>query len=81
VPAYEIIHMVAVGHTFVPAGRAVSVSVMMGFAIVIGSAGIWIGAADGQRMFVDMLIMSVVQMAIMEIIGVSFMHNRLMPTF
>ena len=43
----KVINVVAVRNALVSAGRAMSVFAAVRLAIVIGRAGIWIGAADG----------------------------------
>lgn len=68
----KIVQVVAVRHAFVAAGRAVSMLMIVGLAIMIGSAGIRIITADWKRVFIDMSIMDVVHVTVMKIVCMAF---------
>jgi hypothetical protein len=74
--AHEIIDMVAMGHGFVPAGRAMLVR-----AARLRRALHGIGGIDWDHVLVDVILVHVVKMAVMEIIDMAFMADRRMPTF
>ena len=72
---HEIISVVAMGHGYVPARRA----------MLMRAARFWralhrIGGIDGHDMLIDMIPMHVMKMAIMEIIDMAIMAHRRMPT-
>jgi hypothetical protein len=71
---YEIIEVIAVGHRFVPAGRAMLVRAARLRRALHGIAGI-----DRECMLVDVILVRVMQMAIMEIIDMAFMADCRMP--
>ena len=72
---HEIINVVAMGHGFVPARRAMLVR-----AARFCRALHRIGGIDGHDMLVNMIRMHVMKMAIMEIIDMAIMADRRMPT-
>ena len=76
-PADKIVHMVAVRHAFVPTGRTVRMLVVVGFAIVIGRARVWIGLPNGHRMLINMSAMNVVHVPIVKIVGMAVVHHGL----
>jgi hypothetical protein len=72
---HEVINVVAMGHGFVPARRA----------MLVRAARFWralhrIGGIDGHDMLINMIPMHVMKMAIMEIIDMAIMADRRMPT-
>jgi hypothetical protein len=69
--AYQVVHMVAVRHLLMPAGWAVLVSSLVRPTVVLRRAGSRVAAADGDLMIVDVIGVQVVQVAIMEIVGVT----------
>ena len=69
--AHEVIDMVAMGHGFVPAGRAMLVR-----AARLRRALHGIGGIDWDHVLVDVILVHVVKMAVMEIIDMSFMADR-----
>lgn len=77
--ADKVVHMVAVRHSFVTARRTMSMSTLVPFAFMVGRAGVGIGAADRDGMLVNVFAMHVVHMAVVEIVGVTVMHDRLVP--
>jgi hypothetical protein len=74
--AHEVIDMVAMGHSFVPAGRAMLVR-----ATRLRRALHGIGGIDWDHVLVNVIPVHVVKMAVMEIIDMAFMADRRMPTF
>ena len=62
--------MVTMGHRFVPAGWAVLVC-----AACLRGALLGVGCVDGNDMFVDVILVDVVEVAIMEIIDVPLVAN------
>jgi hypothetical protein len=62
---HEVVDMVTMGHRFVPAGWAVLVCAACLRGTLHG-----VGCADGNDMFVDVILVHVVEVAIMEIIDV-----------
>ena len=81
VPTDEVIHMVTVRNSLVAAVGTMCVFAAVTFAIVLGGAVLRIHPADCNDMLVDVLAMDMVQMAIMEIIRMAVVHDRLMPAF
>jgi hypothetical protein len=74
---HEVINVVAVRHLFMAAIRAVNVRLVMRSAVVLGGACIRIRGRHLQDMFIHMIAMLMVQMAIMQVIGVSLViHGR-----
>lgn len=68
----EVIDVIAMGHGFVSAARAVGVS-----APGIGRTARGVGVADLNDVFVDMVLVRVVQMTIMEVVDmVTMAHGR-----
>ncbi len=75
-PVHQIVGVVAVGHGFVPAVRAVHMRLLMTAALVSRSAQRRIVAADGYAMLLNASRGGVVQMAIVQIIGVALVLYR-----
>jgi hypothetical protein len=73
--AHEVIDVVTMRHGFVPAGRAVLVC-----ATGLRSALHGIGSVDRDDMFVDVILMHMVEVAIMQIVDVPFMADAGMST-
>jgi hypothetical protein len=69
--AYEVIDVVAMRHRLVTAVRTVFVR-----AARLGRALHGVGGADGDDMFVDMVLMHVVEMAVVKIVHVVFVAYR-----
>ena len=72
----EIVHMITVRHTLVPAAGAVHVAALMPLARVIRRARRRIPAVAFQDVLVDMITMHVVQVTIVQIVGVTVVLNR-----
>jgi hypothetical protein len=73
--AHEVVDVVTMRHGFVPAGRAVLVC-----ATGLRSALHGIGGVDGDDMFVDVILMHMMEVAIMQIIDVPFVADAGMST-
>jgi hypothetical protein len=71
---HEIIDMVAMGHGFMSAGRAVRVC-----AVRLRGAPRRIGSIHRDRMLVDMVLVHVMEMAVMQIIHMAVVADRRMP--
>ena len=72
---HEIINVVAMGYGFVPTR----------WDMVVRAARFWralhrVGGIDGHDMLINMIPMHVMKMAIMEIIDITIMADRRMPT-
>jgi hypothetical protein len=72
---HEIIDVVPVRHSLVPAGRAMRVLTARLRRALLG-----IGGSYRDDVFIYMVLVHVVEMAIMEIIDVAVMEDRRMPT-
>jgi hypothetical protein len=79
-PADEVVHMVSMRNRLVPTAWAMSVLALMFPARVIRRAARRIRAAHGDGMVIDMLAVHVVQVTIVQIIGVTFVPHSSMPT-
>ena len=64
VPTDKIVKMVPVRHAFVSTGRTVSVPAIVTFAVMIRCTSTWIEVAHQDEMFVDMVVMDVMQVPI-----------------
>ncbi|HLW47944.1 MAG TPA: hypothetical protein VKW09_09280 [bacterium] len=70
VPGDEVIHMVAMRHRVVPAARAMRVVLWMLAAIVLRRAACRVGRIDREAVVVHVVTVDVVQVAVVEVIGV-----------
>jgi hypothetical protein len=77
VTADEIIHMIAMRNGLVPTSRSMAVRGVVTAAGMGRSAGSGILAGDGECMFVDVVLMEMVQVAIVQVVGMVFMGHRL----
>ena len=59
-----------------PAVWAVSMFVTMPFALMIGCAAVRVGAANGNGVLIDVIVMDVMQVTIMEVVGVPVVAYR-----
>lgn len=74
VPLYEVVNMIAVRHGRVSAAGAVHVRVGVAPAMMVGSAGVGVAAADGQFVLLNRPVgKRMVQMSVVEIIDMAFM--------
>ena len=74
--AHDVIDVIAMGHRFVPAGRAMLVG-----AARLRRALHRVGSVDRNDVLVDMILVHVMEMPVMQIIDVAVMADRRMPTF
>jgi hypothetical protein len=70
VPRHQIVGVVGVRDDLVPAIRAVSVRLVVRPAGVPGCAGRWVRSSCDQRALVDVVAVYVVQVAVVEVVGV-----------
>lgn len=80
VPVHKIVNVVTVWHKFMSTGSTVSVSMIVPVAAMIGRASIRIDIANGNGMFLDLTVMDVMQVSIVEIVGVTFVRYSHMTT-
>ena len=71
VPIDEVIDVVAMWHRFVTAAGAMDVSCFVAAAVVVGRAGVRVGGADGDAVFIDVVAVRVVQVAVVQVIDVA----------
>lgn len=79
-PVDKIIDMIAVGHSFMAATGAVSMAGLVATTVVRGGTGGRICGIDTDHMFLNTVRPDVVQMAVVEVVGVAIMSNRGMAT-
>jgi hypothetical protein len=77
VTADEIIHMIAMRNGLVPTSRSMAVRGVVTAAGMGRSAGSRILAGHVQGVLVDMVAMDEVEVAIVQVVGMVFMGNRL----
>ena len=75
VAVHEIVNVIAVRHGLVTAAGAVDVSRCVAAAAVVGGAGIGVGGADGDAVFIHMVVVRMVQMAVVQIVDVAVMPD------
>jgi hypothetical protein len=71
---HEVIDVVAMGHGFVPAGRAMLVRAAGLRRALHGICGV-----DCDDMLINVILMQVMKMAVMEIVDMALMTDRRMP--
>jgi hypothetical protein len=76
----EIVNVVPVRHAFMSTSGTVSVPAIMAFAIMIRCARTRVDVAYGKRMFVDVVFMYMMQVPIVQIVGVAIVGYGCMPT-
>jgi len=69
-PTHQIINVVAMRSAFVSAVRAMSVLATVSFAVMGGRAFVRVGGAHRKGVFINVIVMHVMQMTIMEIVDV-----------
>ncbi len=77
----QVVDMFAVRHGFMSAPGAMRVLLGMSLALMFRSAIFGIGIRYTDYMFVDMVIMGMVQVAIVQIIDMTIMHDARVSTF
>jgi hypothetical protein len=75
----QIVDMLAVRHRFMPAAGAMCMLLRMPRALMFRCAIFRVGTRYTDHMFVNMVVMQVVQMAIVQIVDVTVMHDARMP--
>lgn len=71
----EVVDMVAVRHCLVPAARPMHVVRRVRAAVVLGRAVTGIRAVDGNRVFVYVVAMRVMEMTIVDVVNVTVMDD------
>ena len=71
----EVVDVVAMRHRFVAATGAVHVSRFVAAAVVFRRAGVWVGGADGDAVFIDVVAVRMVQVAVVQVINVAFVFD------
>ena len=74
-PAHEVIDMVAVRDGLMPTAWPVLMVLGVLATVVVGCASGWIGDTDRQSVLFDLTRFLVVQMAVVEVVGVAVMLN------
>jgi len=77
----QIVDMLTVGHSFMPTIGTMHMLLRMPRALMFRSAIFRVGSCYTDHMFVNMVIVHVVQMALMQIIDMAVMHDARVPTF
>ena len=80
VTLHQIVHVVAVRDGFMPTVRAMEVAGLMCSAVVVGCTTILVRLPGFQFVFVHMVSVNVVQMAVVQIIGVSIVLDSSVAT-
>lgn len=75
----EVVHVVAVGHGFVAAPRAVLVAGGVALAVVIRSACVGILRADLDHMLVIVALVGVMEVAVVQIVNVTVVFDGSVP--
>jgi hypothetical protein len=76
----EVVDMVSVGHCLVATVHTMAMSGLMPIAAMGRCACCWVLCGDVEPMFIDMVAMQMVQMSVMQIVGVATMADGRMPT-
>ena len=79
VSTHHIVHVVAVRRAFMPAVRSMSMFGSVSFALMVWRAFVRVGTAYRERVFIDMILVHVMQVTIMQVIGMSFMSDSHVP--
>jgi hypothetical protein len=79
VASHQVIHVVPVRCLFMTAVGAVSMLAAMPFALMVRRAGIRVRVAYGKGVFIDVIVMHMVQVTIMEIVGMPVVAYRHVP--
>ena len=67
----EVVNVVAMRHRFMTAAGAVNVPGFVAAAVVVGRAGVRVGGADGDAVFIDVVAVRVVQVAVVQVVNVA----------
>lgn len=77
VAGHKIVDVVSMGNRLVSAARAMAMSGFMSVAGMRRGADGGILLGDREHMFIDVVVMDMVEMAIVEVVGMALMRNRL----
>ena len=77
-PGHQIIHVVAVRHSVVPAVWSVRVVLGVLAAVVLRRAARRVARVDGEAVIVDVIAVHVVQVAVVKVIRMVAVSHRLM---
>ncbi len=80
VPVHQIVDVIAVGDRLVSASGAVLVAIVVRAARVIGRAVRGVGAADRQLVLVDVVRVRMVQVPIVQVVGMTVVADRHVAT-
>lgn len=75
----EIIHVIAVRYGFVTAAFAMHVGCIVAATSVAAGASSRVCGVDGERMFVEVAVVGVVQMAVVDVVDVAVVQDGGMP--
>jgi hypothetical protein len=75
---HQVIHMIAVRHSLMTTGWTVHVVSLMRAAVVLRRALILIRGSNRHGVFIDMVLMDVVQVSLVQIVGMAVMLDRRM---
>ena len=76
----QVVDVIAVRHRLVAAAGAVLMLGVVSAAAVIWSALGWVGVADLDRMLIDVVVVRTVEVPVVEIVDMTGMHDRGVPT-
>jgi len=80
VPLHQVVHVVSMRHGFMPAVGPMDVIGLVRSAVVVRSASILVCFAYLQFVFVNMASVNVMQMAVVEVIGMAIVLDGRVPT-
>ena len=80
VPVDQVIDMIAMRHGLVAATGAMFMALFVATAIVVGSCGCRITRVDGNHVLVHVPLVQTMQVPVVEIVRVSLVLNRGVPT-
>jgi len=80
VPCHQVVDMIAVGYGGMTTVLTVNVSFFMATTVVLRSAIVRVGGTHFQDVLIDMVTMHMVEMTIMQVIGVAVVNDGNMTT-
>lgn len=75
VTVYQVVDVLAVGHSFMTAAFAVDVALSVAGARMVWGTGLGVRRADGEQAFVDVAVVGVMQVPVVEVVDVVVMSN------
>jgi hypothetical protein len=75
VPVDQVVHVIAMGHSFMPASRSMYMALVVRAATMPRCATIGIGRWHFNLMFIDVIVMHMVQMPVMQVVDVAFVAD------